>query len=144
MQKLLNAVQFAYELGRYQRLTLEASAPFHKAYVQGDAAARSALRTEWCSGYIAGNLLVSEAKAQKIWEAGKGAGALNAAAVNRATRSFAHHVVRSESSSGKSEGGSRVRLPSGTVERIKDAYAGLTRAQIIEAHKRALDSIVFK
>lgn len=144
MQKLLNAVQFAYELGRYQRLTLEASAPFHKAYVQSDAAARSALRAEWCSGYLAGNLLVSAARAAKIWEAGKGAGALDAAAVNRATRSFAHHVVRSEASSGKSEGGSRVRLPSGTVERIAAAYAGLTKAQIVEAHRRALASISFE
>lgn len=144
MSNLLTAVQFAYELGRTQRLTLEASLPFHSAYVQGDAAARSALRTEWCSGFIAGNLNVSEGRAAKIWEAGKGAGALDAGAVNRATRSFAHHVVRSESGSGKSEGVKPVRLPSGTVERIKDAYAGLTRAQIVEAHKRALDSIVFK
>lgn len=37
-----------------------------------------------------------------------------------------------------------VRLPSGTVDRIADAYAGLTKAQIIEAHKRALESLQFE
>lgn len=37
-----------------------------------------------------------------------------------------------------------VRLPSGTVDRIADAYAGLTRAQIVEAHKRALESLSFE
>jgi hypothetical protein len=37
-----------------------------------------------------------------------------------------------------------VRLPSGVVDRIVDVYAGLTKAQIIEAHKRAMASLSFE
>lgn len=144
MATKLFARQFAFKVGAQERLTLEASLPFHKAYVAGDAETRAALRTEWCIGYISGREAVSEARATKIWEAGKGAGALDAAACNRATRSFAHHVVRSEAKSEASEGEKRVRLPSGCVDRVMSAYAGLTRAQIIEAHKRALASLSFE
>jgi len=144
MSKLLSTRQFAFNLGCTNAMTLAASLPFHEAYVAGDAAARTALRAEWCVGYISGHEGVSEARAQKVWEAGKGAGAIDAAAVNRATRSFAHHVVRSESGNGKREGGSRVRLPSGCVDRIASAYAGLTLDQIKAAHKRALESLSFE
>lgn len=144
MQKLLNAVAFAYELGRTKRLTLEASAPFHRAYVKGDEAAQAALRTDWCVGYIRGFRKVSEERAAEIWAGGKGKSAIDVGAVNAARTSFAHHVVRDAAANAKREGAKPVRLPSGCVDRIKAAYAGLTRAQIIEAHKRALDSIVFK
>lgn len=143
MQKLF-ARQFAFRVGAQERLTLEASLPFHKAYVAADAETRATLREEWAVGYISGREAVSEKRAQAIWEAGKGAGALDAAACNRATRSFAHHVVRSEAKSEASEGQARVRLPSGTIERVMSAYAGLTREQILVAHKRALASISFE
>jgi len=144
MATKLFARQFAFKVGAQERLTLEASLPFHRAYVAGDAETRAALRTEWCVGYIAGKESVSEARATKIWEAGKGAGALDAAACNRAASSFSTHVIRPEARNSANEGQARVRLPSGTIERIAAAYAGLTKAQIIEAHKRALASLSFE
>lgn len=144
MATKLFARQFAFKVGAQERLTLEASLPFHRAYVAGDAETRAALRTEWCVGYIAGREAVSEARATKIWEAGKGAGALDAAACNRAAASFSAHVIRPEAKSEASEGEKRVRLPSGTIERIAAAYAGLTKAQIVEAHRRALASLSFE
>lgn len=142
--KLLTPRQFAYKIGAAETLTLAASLPFHKRYVAGDAETRSALRTEWAIGYISGRDGVSEARATKIWKAGKGSSAIDAAAVNRATNSFAHHVVRAEAKSGAGEGKARVRLPSGCVDRIAAAYAGLTREQIVAAHKRALESLSFE
>ena len=141
---LLTPRQFAYKIGAAERLTLEASLPFHRRYVAADAEGRAAMRADWAIGYIAGREAVSEARAQKIWAAGKGSEAIDAAACNRATRSFAHHVVRAEAKSEAGEGQARVRLPAGTVERIASAYAGLTKAQIIAAHKRALESLSFE
>lgn len=141
---LLTPRQFAFKVGAAERLTLEASLPFHKRYVAADAEGRAAMRADWAVGYISGREAVSEARAAKIWEAGKGSAAIDAAAVNRATASFAHHVIRPEAKSEAGEGKARVRLPSGCVERIAASYAGLTKAQIIEAHRRALASLSFE
>lgn len=143
--QMMNIGQFAFALGQQTRLTLEASLPFHKAYVAADTEGRAALRLEWVVPYIAGRENVSVAKAQKIWAAGKGNDAIDAGACNRATRSFDHHVIRSSPKSEPvSEGKAQVRLPRGTVERFADVYAGLTKAQIIEAHKRALAALSFE
>ena len=142
--KLLTPRQFAFKVGAQERLTLEASLPFHKRYVKQDAEGRAAMRADWAVGYISGREGVSEKRASAIWKAGKGKDAIDAAAVNRATNSFAHHVVRAESVSGAGEGVARVRLPAGTVERIAASYEGLTREQIVAAHKRALESLSFE
>lgn len=142
--KLLTPRQFAFRIGAAETLTLAASLPFHKRYVKQDAEGRAAMRADWAVGYIAGREGVSEARATKIWEAGKGREAIDAAAVNRATNSFAHHVVRAEAKSGAGEGVARVRLPSGCVERIASVYEGLTKAQIVEAHRRALAALSFE
>lgn len=144
MATKLFARQFAFRVGAQERLTLAASLPFHEAYVGADAEGRAALRHEWCVGYIAGNVGVSEARATKIWEAGKGNGALDVNACNRAGASFSLHVIRPEAKSKSSEGKARVRLPAGTVERVAKAYAGLTKAQIVAAHERALASLKFE
>lgn len=143
--QMMNIREFAHAVGTHTRLTLEASLPFHAAYTKADTEGRDALRVEWAIGYISGRENVSAAKAQKIWAAGKGAEAIDAGACNRAQASFNHHVIRSSPKSEPvSEGKAQVRLPRGTVERIADVYAGLTKAQIIEAHKRALASLSFE
>lgn len=144
MTTKLFARQFAFRVGAQERITLEASLPFHKAYVAADAEGRAALRREWAIGYIGGKEFVNEARATKIWEAGKGKDGINPAACNRAAASFSLHVIRPEAKSEASEGVARVRLPSGCVERIAAVYAGLTKAQIIAAHKRALESLSFE
>lgn len=144
---MMSIGQFALNLGRTQRLTLEASLPFHVAYTKADAEGRAALRTEWAVGYIEGKENVSAARAAKIWAAGKGKDAIDAGACNRATASFASHVIRAEKSEKKDTKPvpvARIRLPAGTVERIADAYAGLTREQILAAHERALASLKFE
>lgn len=143
--KLLTTRQFAFRVGAAERLTLAASEPFAAAYAAADADGRAALRLEWAIGYIAGREGVSETRAAKIWAAGKGSDAIDAGACNRASVSFAHHVVRPKAPSNKAgEGKARVRLPAGTVERLCAVYAGLTREQIIAAHKRALESLSFE
>jgi hypothetical protein len=145
--QMMNIRDFAHALGTHTRLTLEASLPFHTAYTKADTEGRDALRVEWAIGYISGRENVSAARAAKIWAAGKGNDAIDAGACNRAQASFNHHVIRAEKSQKvdtKPVQVARIRLPAGTVERFADAYAGLTKAQIIEAHERALASLVFE
>lgn len=145
--QMLNIREFAHAVGTHTRLTLEASLPFHVAYTKADAEGRDALRVEWAIGYISGRENVSAAKAQKIWAAGKGIDAIDAGACNRAQASFNHHVIRAEKSEKKDTKPvpvARIRLPAGTVARIADAYAGLTREQILAAHERALASLKFE
>ena len=141
---LLNTRDFAHKVGEQTRLTLNASLPFHQAYMKADTEQRAEMRLDWCIGYIGGRENVSAARAAKIWEAGKGNEAIDAGAVDRAAKSFNHHVVRSSPKTEERGGQKRVRLPAGCVERIASAYAGLTKAQIIEAHKRALAALSFE
>ena len=140
---MMNIGQFALTLGRTQRLTLEASLPFHVAYTKADTEGRAALRLEWAVGYIEGRENVSAARAAKIWAAGKGAEAIDAGACNRASASFASHVIRS---SPKSEGGKpvpTVRIPKQARESF-EAFVldlGLTKAQLSELFAQTLKSL---
>ena len=141
---MMNIGQFALTLGRTQRLTLEASLPFHKAYVAADAEGRAALRLEWAVGYIEGREAVSAARAAKIWAAGKGNDALDAGACNRATASFASHVIRAEKSEKKdTKPVPTVRIPKQARESF-EAFVldlGLSKAQLSELFAQTLKSL---
>ena len=141
---MMNIGQFALTLGRTQRMTLEASLPFHKAYVATDAEGRAALRLEWVVPYIEGRERVSAARAAKIWAAGKGNDAIDAGACNRATASFASHVIRAEKSSKvDTKPVPTARIPKQARESF-EAFVldlGLSKAQLSELFAQTLNSL---
>lgn len=96
--------QFAFNLGQADRLTLEASLPFHTAYSKATPEQRAQLKHDWQVGYIMGKAKVDEKAAERILSRGKGAGVSKAhvEAVDKAYSSFRYHVVRTAKS--KSEG----------------------------------------
>jgi hypothetical protein len=62
----LNLSQFALGLGNADRLTLEASVPFHKAYHKADAEGQAAMQLEFVTSYVQGKLKSTPEKAAKI------------------------------------------------------------------------------
>ena len=96
--------QFAFNLGKADRLTTEASLPFHMAYNKATPEQRAQLKHDWQVGYIMGKVNVDEQTAERILSRGKGAGVSKAhiKAVDISYSSFRHHVVRTTKS--KSEG----------------------------------------
>lgn len=59
-------------------------------------------------GYIAGREKVSLADAEAIFDAGKGAEAINAAAIDRATSGFNYHIVQGKSKPQPPKGHGRI------------------------------------
>jgi hypothetical protein len=64
-----------------------------KAYAKAKPEAQAELAREFKIGYISGREKVSLAVATKIFEAGKGADAINVGAIDRATSGFNYHIV---------------------------------------------------
>jgi hypothetical protein len=94
--------QFAFAIGTQDRLTLEASLPFHEEYVANeDKAFRARMRKDWIVSYISGNLGISQSKAIKIAEMTRTErNATNTKwedSVNAGSKKFTYHVSRPES-----------------------------------------------
>ena len=64
-----------------------------KAYAKAKPEAQAELTREFKIGYISGREKVSLAVATQIFEAGKGAEAINVAAIDRATSGFNYHIM---------------------------------------------------
>ena len=64
-----------------------------KAYAKAAPELRAEIAFDFKVGYIAGREKVSLEAATKIFEAGKGADAINVAAIDRATSGFNYHIV---------------------------------------------------
>ena len=117
----LNLSQFAFGLGATDRITLEASAPFHKAYHKADKEGKAYMRNEFITSFVQGNLNTTPEKAAKIVALKRvERSAKDELAVNAAGKKFSYHVIRAEVSA-KTE----VDLLKAAVA----AYAKLTPAQ---------------
>ena len=117
----LNLSQFAFGLGATERLTLEASVPFHKAYHKADDEGKAYMRNEFITSFVQGNLNTTPEKAAKIVALKRvERSAKDELAVNAAGKKFSYHVIRAEVSA-KTE----VDLLKAAVA----AYAKLTPAQ---------------
>lgn len=103
MNKTFTFTQFAYAVGANDRMTHEASLPFHEEYIKADEPKQKQMRKDWVVSYVAGNLKVSQAKAIAICEMTRvERNAKDKAledSVNRAGKQFSYHVVRAEGSS---------------------------------------------
>lgn len=97
--------QFAFNLGQADRLTLEASLPFHTAYNKATPEQRAQLKHDWQVGYIMGKLDVDAKTSERILSRGKGAGVSKAhiKVVDISYSSFRHHVVRTTKSKSEAE-----------------------------------------
>jgi len=98
--------QFAFAIGAQDRLTLEASLPFHEEYVASeDKAFKARMRKDWVVSYLSGNLGISQAKALKIAELTRTARNEQdpklEQAVNRAGQKFSYHVSRPDATTSK-------------------------------------------
>jgi len=117
----LNLGQFALGLGHSDRLTLEASLPFHRAYVKADADGQKAMKLEFVLGYVQGALNVTAEKAAKLVALTRAERKpVDEKAVNAAGKKFAYHVIRAEES-----GSIEVDL----LKKALTAYGKLTAAQ---------------
>lgn len=104
MKREYTFTQFAYAVGATDRMTQEASLPFHEEYTANeDKAFRAKMRKDWTVSYVAGNLKVSQAKAIAICEMTRVERLAKDKdledSVNRAGKKFSYHVVRAEGSS---------------------------------------------
>ena len=117
----LNLSQFALGLGNSERLTLEASVPFHKAYQKADDEGQAAMKLEFITSYVQGNLNITPEKAAKIVALKRvERSAKDELAVNAAGAKFRYHLVREV-------GGARAEVD--LLAKAVAAYAKLTAAQ---------------
>ena len=117
----INLSQFALGLGNSERITLDASLPFHRAYHKADADGQAAMKLEFVTSFVQGNLNTTPEKAAKIVALKRvERSAKDELAVNAAGAKFRYHLVRAEVSA-KTE----VDLLAKAVA----AYAKLTAAQ---------------
>lgn len=117
----LNLSQFALGLGNADRLTLEASMPFHKAYHKADAEGQAAMKLDFQTAYVQGNLKTTPEKAAKIVALTRAErNAKDEKAVNAASAKFRYHIVRAEGST---------RTEVDLLAKAVAAYAKLTAAQ---------------
>jgi len=136
--------QFAFAYGQTDRLTHEATEHWHEQYLTFDAEQQGEMRVQWLVNYLMGKLKLNETKAQQIVAASRNDRSVaQQQAYDRARGQFTYHIERRVSAKAEPKT-AKVRLPSGTVERIAEAYVGLTREQIIAAHNRALAALDFE
>jgi len=62
----VTANEFFFNLGKNDRLTLDASKPLHEAYVVGDTAQQKEMRQACMAHYVMGKLAVSRVVADRI------------------------------------------------------------------------------
>ena len=111
----------AKSIGNNDAKSAELAAAIRKAYAKAKPEQQAEIAREFKIGYIAGRDRVSISEAEAIVEAGKGAEAINAAAIVRAVAAWNYHIV------GKLEGKSepapvkRMRL-SNEAREAAEAY----------------------
>jgi hypothetical protein len=83
----------AVSIGKKDAQSEALALAIRKAYAKAKPEAQAELAREFKIGYISGREKVSLAVATQIFEAGKGAEAINAGAIDRATSGFNYHIV---------------------------------------------------
>jgi len=91
----LSATQFFFNLGNNDRLTLEASKPYHEAWLKATPAQRTQLRTDCMAHYIMGNLKCDRTAADRILSQSRTERTAKAQlAYKVANERFTYHVSR--------------------------------------------------
>jgi len=137
--------QFAEGIGRTDRITLEASLPWHKEYVRLSAEKQSEWRYDWVLNYVIGRLdctrkqaedICSKTRVQRTAEQEK--------AVNTGGKKFADHISRTTVRSGKKP--KEVAVPKQLLNSIKAEIidAGLTKKQFDALIAQLRESVTFQ
>jgi hypothetical protein len=145
MKKLISMNEFAHNLGQHVRLTRDASLPLHNIYVAAEPEAQGEMRVSWLLNHLTGQGYTPK-QAESVCAASRNdRSAEQQRDYDKARGDFAYHIVRSVSAKAEvAPKTAKIRLPNGTVERVAEAYVGLTREQIIAAHERALATLDFE
>lgn len=136
--------QFARGVGASDRITLEASLPWHKQYVKLSAEKQSEWRYDFVLNYVIGRLDCTQKQAETI--CGKTRAERTAEqerAVNCGGKRFADHISRTGRTSGNKP---TVVLPEQLVSMIASEIieAGLTKAQFNELLAQLREAVSFK
>ena len=136
--------QFAEGVGRTDRMTLEASLAWHKAYVKLDAEKQSEWKYDFVLNYVIGRMDCSRDQAVVI--CGKTRvqrTAKQEQAVNAGGKKFSFHISRTEKSDAKTPA---VAVPKQLVSNIVSEIidAGLTKAQFDALLAQVRESVSFQ
>jgi hypothetical protein len=136
--------QFARGIGASDRITLEASLPWHKQYLKLSAEKQSEWRYDFVLNYVIGRMDCTQKQAEAICEKTRvQRTAIEEKMVNAGGKKFSFHISRTESSSGnKPVVAVPKQLVSNIVAEIIDA--GLTKAQFDALIAQVRDSVSFK
>jgi hypothetical protein len=135
--------QFAEGIGRTDRMTLEASLPWHKQYLTLSAEKQSEWRYDFVLNYVIGRMDCTRKEAEAICEKTRvQRTAKQEQAVNAGGKKFGFHISRTEKSDGKKPA---VAVPKQLVSNIVAEIidAGLTKAQLDELIAQVKASISF-
>jgi hypothetical protein len=136
--------QFARGIGASDRITLEASLPWHTQYLTLSAEKQSEWRYDFVLNYVIGRMDCTVKQAEIICEKTRvQRTAIEEKMVNAGGKKFSFHISRTESSSGsKPVVAVPKQLVSNIVAEIIDA--GLTKAQFDALIAQVRDSVSFK
>jgi hypothetical protein len=135
--------QFAEGIGRTDRITLEASLAWHKAYVKLSAEKQGEWKQDFVLNYVIGRMDCTKKQAEAICEKTRvQRTADEEKAVNGGGAKFRFHISRTDKSDGKKP---TVALPKQLVSNIVSEIidAGLTKAQFDELLTQLRASISF-
>ena len=136
--------QFAKGVGASDRITLEASLPWHKQYVKLSAEKQSEWRYDFVLNYVIGRLDCTQKQAETICNKTRAERtAEQERAVNCGGKRFADHISRTGRTSGNKP---TVVLPKQLVSTIASEIieAGLTKAQFDELLAQLRKAVSFK
>ena len=136
--------QFAKGVGASDRITLEASLAWHKAYVKLDAEKQSEWKKDFVLNYVIGRMDCTAKQAEIICGKTRVERTANEEkAVNGGGAKFRFHISRTESSSGNKPA---VAVPKQLVSNIVSEIidAGLTRAQFDALLAQVRESVSFQ
>ena len=136
--------QFAQGVGASDRITLDASLPWHKQYLKLDADKQSEWRYDFVLNYVIGRLDCSRKEAEIICDKTRVQRTANEEkAVNCGGKRFADHISRTGRTSGKKP---TVAVPKQLVSTIASEIidAGLTKAQFDALISQLRDAVAFQ
>ena len=136
--------QFAEGIGRTDRMTLEASLAWHKAYVKLSAEKQGEWKQDFVLNYVIGRMDCTKKQAEAICEKTRvQRTADEEKAVNGGGAKFRFHISRTDKSDGKKPA---VAVPKQLVSNIVAEIidAGLTKAQFDALIVQLRDSVSFK
>lgn len=124
-------------IGTNDAKSAELAASIRKAWLKAKPEAQAEIVAEFKIGYIAGRERISLSEAQAIFEAGKGAGAINPGAIDRATSAFNYHIRQSKATAAPQAQRS-MRISTVMRERAMDFLAEFEGETLAEQIKQAV------